>query len=104
MNKTIVVDIEDKEYPLPPIRMLSTEDNPFNPFTHWEEWYAFDTQNNYNTLSYLARIINETTELSDLDQALAIDDAIERILKMNLTGNYISIEEKTFAVKKGLIG
>jgi hypothetical protein len=36
--------------------MLTTEDNPFDPFTQFDEWYAFDVEKEYYTCAYLARI------------------------------------------------
>lgn len=71
--------------------MLSTSDNPFNPFTHWIEWYAYDVAAGYHTSSYLARITKSSYELSDLDQSVAINDAIEEILHLNVTGTYIKV-------------
>lgn len=29
--------------------MLTTEDNPFDPFTQYDEWYAFDYEKGYHT-------------------------------------------------------
>ena len=69
-------------------RMLTTEDNPYDPFTQFEEWYAFDVQNGYNTCSYLARIAMTSNELSDADYDQALDSAIDEIMEFNLTGNY----------------
>lgn len=74
--------------------MLTTSDNPFNPYTHWDEWYAFDVSAGYHTTSYLARVARSSPELSASDQALAIKDAIDEILEYNLTGNYIKAYEK----------
>lgn len=75
--------------------MLSTSDNPFNPYTHWDEWYAYDVASGYHTSDYLARIVRSSDELSDADQSLAIKEAIDEILEFNLTGNYIKVYEKT---------
>ena len=38
--------------------MITTIDNPFNPFTQYDEWLAFDEQMGYYTNNYLARIAN----------------------------------------------
>ena len=72
-------------------RMLTTSDNPYDPFTQFDEWYAFDVQKGYNTCAYLARIANTSDELSDTDNDLELDSAIDEILKFNLTGNYIVV-------------
>ena len=36
--------------------MITTIDNPYNPFTQFDEWYAFDEGKGYCTSGYLARI------------------------------------------------
>ena len=74
--------------------MLTTSDNPFNPYTQWDEWYAFDVAAGYHTSAYLARIVRSSDELSESDQSLAIKDAIDEILEFNVTGNYIKAHEK----------
>lgn len=68
--------------------MLTTVDNPFDPFTQWEEWYAFDELKGYHTCGYLARIAKSSDELSELDEALAIQSAIDEIVKFNVLGIY----------------
>lgn len=71
--------------------MLSTKDNPFNPFKQFDEWFAFDVMKGYNTCAYLARIVKSSDELSPNDQAKAVENAIDEILKFNLTGNYYKV-------------
>lgn len=68
--------------------VLTTADNPWNPGTHFKEWYAFDVSHGYNTLSYLARIANTSEELTDEENEILIDNAIDEIISLNLTGNY----------------
>lgn len=73
--------------------MLSTSDNPYNPFTQFREWFAFDIANGYNTCSYLARICELSDEVCDRETRLSINDAIEEALMFNLTGNRIKVEK-----------
>lgn len=68
--------------------MLTTVDNPFNPFTHFDEWYVFDAAAGYHTLSFLARIVRTSNELSEADQSLATEQAIDEIVKENVLGLY----------------
>ena len=72
---------------------LSTLDNPYNFFTQFDEWNAFDTEKGYNTCSYLARITNTSTELSEKDYERAVEDAVDEALRLNLTGNYIKVHD-----------
>ena len=71
--------------------MLSTSDNPFNPYTDWDQWYAFDVAAGYHTSAYLARIVVTSHDLSDADQDLAIKDAMDEILEYNLSGMHIKV-------------
>lgn len=68
--------------------MLTTVDNPFSPFTQFDEWYQWDQQAGYHTPSYLARIAISSDELSDADQDLAIEAAIDEIVELNVLGVY----------------
>ena len=61
---------------------LTTEDNPYDPFDEFEEWFKFDVSQGYHTCAYLARVTTTSTE------------AIEEILKLNLTGNYQVVERE----------
>lgn len=70
---------------------LSTSDNPYNPLKDFDLWYAFDTQNGYNTCAYLARQVDSIPTLSDEDEEKAVEEAIDRIVALNLTGNYIKV-------------
>ena len=66
--------------------MLTTVDNPYDPFTQFDEWYAFDVAAGYNTSAFLARIVKTSTELSEADQSLAIEEAIDEIVRENVSG------------------
>lgn len=68
--------------------MLTTTDNPYDPFIQFDEWLAFDTEKGYNTLNYLGRIAVLSDEQSEADQELAIDMAMDEIVEYNLLGIY----------------
>lgn len=73
--------------------MLSTSDNPWNPWTHFTEWEAWDMRAGYHTLSYLARITTSSNELSDADQDLDVELAIEEIIRMHDGEIYVAVPE-----------
>ena len=68
--------------------MLTTIDNPFDPFSQFDEWKSFDEGKGYFTCSYLARIAKVSDELSETDEALEIERAIDEIVKINVLGIY----------------
>lgn len=71
--------------------MLSTVDNPYNPHTHWTQWYAYDHSQGYFTSEYLGRIAITSDELSDTDNELAISNAIDEIIFEDVTDLYIKV-------------
>lgn len=71
--------------------MLSTLDNPFDPFTQFDDWYSFDEQVGHHTCGYLARIAKSSDELSEVEEAEAIENAIDEIVKLNVNGLYIKV-------------
>ena len=80
--------------------MLTTEDNPFNPFTQFDDWFAFDEQKGYHSCAYLARIARTSYELSDADNDLAIESAIDEIVSLNVLGIYKKVYPKDFQTKE----
>jgi len=68
--------------------MLTTTDNPFDPFTEYDRWYAWDASAGYHTPEYLARIVRSSDDLTEDLQLQAIDDAIDEIVEYNLLGKY----------------
>ena len=74
------------------VRRLTTTDNPFDPFTQWDEWYAFDTQAGYHTCGLLARFTDSSDDLSDAEESDAIDAALDEIVKEHGLGNWKIVE------------
>jgi uncharacterized protein YjcR len=66
--------------------MLTTVDNPFDPFTQWDKWKAFDESKGYFTCELLGRIAKTSHELSEEDEELEIERAIDEIVKENVSG------------------
>ena len=71
--------------------MVSTIDNPYNPFTQWDEWYAFDERSGYHTTSFVARVVKTSDDLSSTDQIIAVNMAVDEIVKENVLGLYIKV-------------
>ena len=73
--------------------MLTTMDNPFNPFIQYNEWYAYDVNKGYNTCAYLARLVGDLNPLEELEAESIIKQKIQEIVDLNLLGNYCKITE-----------
>ena len=74
--------------------MLTTVDNPFNPFTQFDEWYAYDTRLGYGTLALLGRITFSSDEISEPDQVLATTQAMDEIVAENVSGMWRKVSRK----------
>jgi hypothetical protein len=74
------------------VHMLTTVDNPWNPFTQFDEWFQFDEAAGYNTTQYLARVTLSSLDLSEADQSEAIEQAIDSIVELNVLGIYRKVE------------
>lgn len=68
--------------------MLTTIDNPFNPFTNFDDWFAFDLEKGYNTCSYLDRMTFDSDAMGYHDQNFHRLSAIDDIVELNVLGIY----------------
>ena len=68
---------------------LTTIDNPYNPFTDFEQWFMFDVEKGYNTCGYLARLTaNISDELTEQETTREINRAIDEIIKYDFMNIY----------------
>ena len=73
--------------------MLTTIDNPFNPFTQWNDWLRYDEDKKYYTCGYLARIVKAADDLTDEENDRLTEYAIDEIVQLNINGLYKKIYE-----------
>ena len=67
---------------------ITTIDNPYNPFTEWDEWLACDMAKGHFTFALLGRIARLANGLSPDDNEQATEDAIDEIIAMSPDGFY----------------
>ena len=75
--------------------MLTTFDNPFDPFEQFTSWFLFDVEKGYNTCSYLARIAKISDELSEKEVNEEIERAIDEIIKYDFRNIYKKVSRQT---------
>lgn len=59
--------------------MISTDDNPWNPFKNFDEWYAYDIANGHHSLSLLARLAMPDDSMTPEEQSQEIERTIDEI-------------------------
>lgn len=77
---------------------LTTVDNPYDPFEQFTSWFLFDEEKGYHSTSYLGRIARTSDELSDEENNLEIERAIDEIIKYDFRNIYRKVREKASAV------
>lgn len=74
--------------------MITTFDNPFDPFEQFEQWFLFDVEKGYNTCSKLARIANLSEDLSDEEMKIETERAIDKIIEYDFLNIYKKVKQK----------
>ena len=64
--------------------MLTTFDNPFNPFVDFPSWYMFDCEKEHYTCSRLARIAEIDSEMTEKE----INEEKERAMRLITTYDF----------------
>ena len=73
--------------------MLTTIDNPFNPFDDFELWLMFDKEKGYNCCERLARIANISDDFTEKEESEEIERAIDEIIKYDFLNIYTKIRK-----------
>jgi hypothetical protein len=68
--------------------MLTTFDNPYDPFEQFTSWFLFDVEKGYDSCAYLGRIARTSDQLSDEENNLEVERAIDEIIKYDFRNIY----------------
>lgn len=75
--------------------MLTTFDNPYDPFEQFTSWFLFDVEKGYNSCSYLGRVAHTSDQLSEEENDLEIERAIDEIIKYDFMNIYRKVKRKS---------
>ena len=75
---------------------LTTYDNPFDPFTQFDSWFAFDTEKGYYTCSRIARLTNLTDDMSEVEMNQEIERAIDKIIEIDVLDIYKKVKRENY--------
>ena len=76
--------------------MLTTHDNPFNPFDDFTSWYLYDMSKGYDCSGRLMRVAQITDDLSSIE----IDEELERAIDQIIFNDCLNVYKK---IKKELV-
>lgn len=75
--------------------MLSLATNPYDPFEQYELWLNFDHHEGHDTAGLLARVLSTSDALSEPDQELDVEQAIDSIVaNPSFKGLYKKVRRK----------
>lgn len=80
--------------------LLTTLDNPFNPFTNFSEWKEFDENKGYFTCNLLGRMSFTSSELNEEQNKRLQNIAIRDIVDDDETGMYIMVKRNSRILAK----
>ena len=74
--------------------MLTTFDNPFDPFDEFVSWFMFDVEKGYYTCSRLARIARYSEDFSTIEDKRETERAIDEIIDNDFLNIYKKVTRK----------
>ena len=76
---------------------ITSEDNPYDPFTQFDSWLSYDIQMGYCTCERLASIVKSLPEsLTDSENNFFVNDAIDELIKAgcyNKSGQFVEYKK-----------
>lgn len=69
--------------------MLTTIDNPYNPFEDYRKWHDFDTFYGYFSAEKVAALAHTSEQFTDLENEEELEKAIDRWLSLDFLGLYV---------------
>ena len=76
--------------------MITTVDNPYNPFEEWEKWLLYDTNKGYHTCERLASVTAVSDQDSDEENFYAVEQGINELIKtgaLNKNGEIVEFKK-----------
>ena len=74
--------------------MLTTIDNPFDPFEQFTSWLLFDKEKGYNSSERLMRIANISDDMTQKEVDEEIERAIDEIIKYDFMNIYVKVKKE----------
>jgi hypothetical protein len=71
--------------------MLTTFDNPYDPFEDFVAWWQYDNEMGYNTCGKIARIAKSSEEFSSIEEQRETERAIDEIIHYDFLNIYKTV-------------
>jgi hypothetical protein len=75
--------------------MLTTFDNPFDPFEQFTSWLMFDKEKGYDSCERLARLANITSDMSQKEIEEETERAIDKLIELDILNIFKKVTRKS---------
>lgn len=74
--------------------MLTTFDNPYDPFEQFTLWHLFDIEKGYQTCERLAMILQLSDDMSQYEETVENERAIDEIIEHDFLNIYKKVSRE----------
>ena len=72
--------------------MLTTVDNPYNPFENFEDWYIYDQDHRHFSCERLAEVVGDLNDSNEVEKIKITESAINYIVANDVLGKYAKVQ------------
>lgn len=74
--------------------MLTTIDNPFDPFEQFDDWYRFDVEKQYYSSERWTRFANFTDDMTEQEEREESERAIDEFIALDFLDLYKKVKKE----------
>lgn len=74
--------------------MLTTIDNPFDPFEQFDDWYRFDTEKQYYSSERWTRFAKFTDDMTEQEEREESERAIDEFIALDFLDLYKKVKKE----------
>lgn len=75
--------------------MLTTVDNPYNPFDQFTLWWLFDVEKGYNSCGRLMRIADLKEDMSEPEEDAELERAMDALIQNDFLNVFKKVVRQT---------
>ncbi len=75
------------------VSLLTTEDNPFDPFDDFENWYIYDQDHHHFCCEKLAEKVGDLNDSNEVEKIKITESAIDYIVTNDMLHKYKKVQK-----------
>lgn len=76
------------------VSMLTTVDNPYDPFEEFDLWFIYDIQKGYNSCALLDRMLHVSEDWNEDSLNQTVDETIDEIIQFDPFEIYKKVQKE----------